>query len=99
LYRLALQLGAPHPDYLSGQLTCSQLQGWMAYASIEPFGEYRHELRHGQQMALHCNINRDSKNKPEPYKAIDFMNFVDTPPERKLTDTEIEAELTRIFGV
>lgn len=97
-YRLALQLGCPHPDYLTARLSASQLVGWMRYAEIEPFGEFRHELRHGQVMALHSNINRDSKQRPEPFKALDFMNFVEQPPERKLTDAQIETELTKIFG-
>lgn len=99
LFRLALALGFPHPDYLTQQLTCSQLMDWMAFSSIEPIGEYRNELRHGQMMALHCNINRDSKSKPEPYRAIDFMNFIEKPEEKELTPAEIEAELTRLYGV
>ena len=81
-------------------LTSSQLAGWMAYAAIEPFGEYRSELRHGQQMALQANINRDSKRKPQPYAPAEFMNFVDSQEEERSepTQEEIEAKLERIFG-
>lgn len=53
----------------------------MAYAAVEPFGEYRSEVRHGQQMALTCNMNRDPRSKPEPYQALDFMNFIDKPKD------------------
>ena len=100
MYRLSLALGYPHPDHLLAQLTSSQLAGWMAYAAIEPFGEYRHELRHGQQMALQANINRDSKRKHEPYCAADFMNFLaeDKPAEVEPTPEELEEKLARLLG-
>ena len=100
VYRLALALGYPSPEHLLATITSSQLAGWMAYAAIEPFGEYRSELRHGQQMALQANINRDSKRKPQPYTPAEFMNFVDSPEEERSEPTpeEIEAKLERIFG-
>jgi hypothetical protein len=66
--------------------------------NIEPFGEFREELRHGSMMSLHCNLNRDSKQRPEPFTAIDFMNFVERPPEKELTLEEIEAHFDRMFG-
>lgn len=71
----------------------------MAYSRIEPFGEYRSELRHGQQMALTANINRDSKHKRTPFVPADFMNFL---PEEKPADQDqspdaIEAKLASIF--
>lgn len=100
MYRLALALGFPHPDHLLAQLTSSQLAGWMAYSSIEPFGEYRSELRHGQQMALQANINRDNKRKPDPYVAGDFMNFLseEKPETAEPTPDEMEEKLATIFG-
>ena len=80
-------------------LTASQLSEWMEYDNIAPFDrEFRHELRHGQIMALHCNLNRDPKSKPEPFAAVDFMNFVERPPEKVLTAEEIEKEFDKIFG-
>lgn len=93
------------PRYLSISLpgkpglTASQLNDWFAYEQIEPFGEFRSELRHGQMMALHANLNRDSKNKPEPFTALDFMNFVEREPEREYTIEELEAYAAKIFGV
>ena len=79
-------------------LTASQLQGWFAYEQIEPYGEFREELRHGQIMSLHLNLNRDPKTKPEPFNAIDCMNFIEREPEKVLTPEEIEAHFDRIFG-
>ena len=79
-------------------LTAAQLSEWMAYSSIEPFGEFRNELRHGQLMSFHFNMNRDPKQRHAPYEPKDFMNFVTLPPERVLTKEEIEAEFDKIFG-
>jgi hypothetical protein len=98
-FRLALHLGEHDPDAMLERMSSKTFQEWQRYFNIEPFGEYRAELRHGQQMALTANMNRDSKQKPEPYTPWDFMNFTDRPPEPKLTDEEIEQHFTAIFGV
>jgi len=79
-------------------MTARQLRELQGYYGIEPFGEYRSEIRHGQQMAFHHNINRDTKKQREPFKALDFMNFVVEPPERKYTVEELEAYADSIFG-
>ena len=36
LFRLALHLGASHPDELLGKLTRRQLCDWLEYLAIEP---------------------------------------------------------------
>lgn len=79
-------------------LTAKQLNEWYAYMNIEPFGEFRQELRHGQAQAMLANINRDTKQRSEPFTAIDFMNFVEQVPEKELTLAEIEAHFEKIFG-
>lgn len=65
---------------------------------IEPFGEFRQELRHGQMMALHLNLNRDSKQRPEPFTALECMNFVEREPEKVYSQEELEAYAAKIFG-
>ena len=47
LFRLALTLGYPHPDYLIQYLSSYQLTEWMAYFLIEPFGPRREDERAG----------------------------------------------------
>ena len=79
-------------------LTASQINDWLAYDQIEPFGEMRNELRHGQQMALHLNLNRDSKQRSEPFTALECMNYVVKPPEKIYTVEELEAYADKIFG-
>lgn len=48
-------------------------------------------------MSLTANLNRDPKGKPEPFTALDFMNFVEQETEKKMTQEEIDKELDRIF--
>lgn len=68
----------------------------MQYAAIEPFGEYRSELRHGQLMQLTdaAHFKRDT-----PAKVSDFMNFIEKPEPKPLTPTEISARFKTMFGV
>lgn len=79
-------------------LTAAQLNEWLAFNQIEPIGEGRAELRHGQIMALTLNLNRDPKTKHEPYDARDYMNYVDPEPEKIYTQEELEAYADKIFG-
>lgn len=79
-------------------LTAKQLNDWMAFNAVEPFGEQRAELRNGILCSLLANINRDSKTRPEPFAAIDFMSYQDREPEKILTPEEIEQHLDRMFG-
>jgi hypothetical protein len=55
-------------------------------------------LRNGTLCALTANINRDSKSRPEPFTATDFMHFHEPVEEKKLTQEEIEQHLDRMFG-
>ena len=73
----------------------------MAYDIVEPFGEQRSELRHGQQMALHANINRDSGKRSDPFTALEFMNYSDhlkDVEKQEPTPEEINEKLKHIFG-
>ncbi len=79
-------------------LTCSEIQQWRAYETVEPFGEFRSELRHGQLMALTANLKRNSETKPEPFTSLDFMNFTEQPKEKKLTPAQINNAFKQLFG-
>lgn len=69
-----------------------------AFYNIEPFGEYRNELRHGQRMALEYNLNRDAKTHPKPYETREFMNFIEEPEEKIYSVEELEAYADKLFG-
>jgi hypothetical protein len=50
-----------------------QLTEWIAYAELEPFGEWRADLRIAILASLIANANRDQKLKPTPFEISDFM--------------------------
>jgi hypothetical protein len=62
------------------EMTSEQFEGWMTYAGMEPWGEERADLRAGIVASVVANANRDSKRRPRPYEAKDFMpKFGGTP--------------------
>ena len=68
-----------------------ELSEWMAYYSIEPFGEWRADLRQAITSMVIANANRSKKQRT--YKVKDFMPF-DKPRKRKQqTPEEMQAML------
>ena len=57
----------------------------MAYYNIEPFGEYRADIRSAIVACVIANVNR-GKNKPA-YKVEDFMPKFEPP--KQMSDDEI----------
>ena len=78
-------------------MTIKQLRELELFYSIEPFGEFHHELRHGQSLALTANLNRDEKKHPAGFKPTDFMNFHEPVAEKIYTDEELENYADKIF--
>lgn len=75
-FRLARELGYPHPDYLLDELTSQQITEWLAYNEIEPIGDWVHELRFARLMALITNIFTKifgKKGNTKQAKPNDFM--------------------------
>jgi len=78
----------------------------MAFYELEPFGDMIADLRHGTAAALLANINRDSKSRPEPYLAEDFIAWrSEGQPEEEdsvlLEDPVAQSNLLRaaLFGL
>lgn len=46
---------------------------WMAYDRIEPFGPGRADLRTGILASVIANVNRDPKQRRQPYTPADFI--------------------------
>jgi len=61
-----------------------ELTEWMAYYTVEPFGENRADLRAGIISSTIANINR-SKDRPA-YKPLDFMPYAEKEKRQSLTD-------------
>ena len=54
-------------------MSSKELTEWIAFASVEPIGEAREDLRTANLMALIANVNRDQEKKPEPFSPSDFV--------------------------
>jgi len=82
------------------RMSTTTFLGWQTYADLEPFGEYRSELRHGQQMAHMHNLKYFNITKPEQKNASDFMNFITKPEEKILTAEEAQTKIDAdVFGL
>lgn len=46
---------------------------WIAYNRLEPFGHERHDLGHAIVASTIANVNRDSKQKADPFEPSDFL--------------------------
>lgn len=62
-------------------MTSAEFTEWQAYYNLEPFGELVADQRHGVATSLLANLNRDSKARPKPYTADDFIHWRDTGNE------------------
>lgn len=58
----------------------------MAEEQIEPRGQWRDDMRAGVVASVVANAHRDSKKRPKPYAASDFVLTFDT--EEKQVDHE-----------
>jgi hypothetical protein len=66
-------LGHFNVDAMLDSAPSSMLTEWRAFTNLHPVGEWRADLRSGIIAQTIANVNRDSKQTPEPYKANDFM--------------------------
>ena len=53
------------------------------YYCLEPFGEFREEIRHGQLSATIVNMHKDWKESPKPENPYNYMNFVEHRDEEE----------------
>ena len=74
-----------------------ELSEWLAFYSLEPFGEERADLRSAQICAVNANLHGGKRSKK--YKIADFMPF--HQPEKITDPAEQERHLealTRSMG-
>lgn len=73
------------------------LAEWMAYSIVEPFGEFRQDLRVAMLWCVMANANRDTKKHPNPFTISDFLNvfeIADMPNDDELVQ-KMENNLKR----
>jgi len=80
-----------HPDYLFRALTTKQFREWIAYYYIEPFGEWRADIRQAITSMIIANVNR-SKNQ-RAFRYTDFMPFEKPKKRKRQTQKEMIAQL------
>lgn len=68
---------------------------WMAYATLQPFGDERADLRMALTDCLIANGLRalGGTTKGDPFKLEDFMPFIEKQPKRK---EDLASKLRRI---
>ena len=77
---------------MAEQIPSTVFNEWMAFFSLEPFGNETENWRTGVVASTIANVNRNPKRKPDPYKPKDFM-----PKRRKrMSGDEIKAVMRGI---
>lgn len=70
---------------LLSKIGSDELAEWAAFYQIEPFGDYRADVRSGIIASTFANANRSSKT--QPFKIEDFMPYLDKKKD-KISDIE-----------
>ena len=73
-----------------------EIAEWMAYDSVEPFGEDRADLRAGIIASTIANVNRESKRKA--FVPRDFMPDFDSKPKPAQSQQEMTAVMNQFMA-
>jgi hypothetical protein len=74
VFRLALAMGLPVRELLA-RIGSDELTEWMAFYPLEPFGDFRADLRSAIVASTLANAHRSKEGRP--FTPEDFMPFVD----------------------
>jgi len=78
--RLALATGRLDVDAVLASLSSRQLAEWDAFERIEGgFGDRAAWDRMANMLALYAEVNRDKKKRTQPFKASEFMPWIERP--------------------
>ena len=90
MFRLALALGTPVRELLA-RMGSDELTEWMAFYQLEPFGDFRADLRSAIVASTLANAHRSKEGKP--FIPEDFMPFVDKHHKERRSDQPKASEL------
>lgn len=81
---------------MSSSISAAELDEWIAFYNLEPFGDWAAWQRNSMQMALLANVNRDPK-KTKPFGLADFMpaSSAKRPAAISIGDSKMQAKLVR----
>jgi hypothetical protein len=74
-----------------------EISEWMAYASIEPFGEGAANVRTGVIASTIANRHRDPKREKQAYTVQQFTPFLDHPTSAATTP-DVSETLKQMFA-
>jgi hypothetical protein len=77
----------------------SELGLWLALHRVNPWGETRADLRAGIVASVVANANRDRKKKPQPFRPVDFMSYIDPAEVEAGDQRELQKRLLAAFGL
>ena len=72
---------------LLSQISSRELSEWQAYFIVEPFGEYRADLRNAIVACVMANANRSKDT--EPFMVKDFMPKFEAEKPQSISDMHI----------
>jgi len=75
-HTLALRLGRTVQELLA-TISSAELTMWRAFDTLQPIGDWRHDLGHGVVASTLANVNR-GKNS-ESFSPRDFMPLMEKP--------------------
>lgn len=61
-------------------MSSAEFTEWLAYATVEPFGPRREDVRAGMIAAMVTNVARDTKRHPQAFTPDDFFPDPSLPP-------------------
>jgi hypothetical protein len=92
-FRLAKELGMSVAR-CQDEVSSSEFGEWIAYYSLEPFGDRLADLRMGTVASVLANVNR-GKNSPV-FKPHDFIPWAQ---QEKVVDLPQAEEVAALFGI
>jgi hypothetical protein len=75
-YRLAIQTGNVDVNAMLDGMSADQFVGWLAYTTIEPFGEERDDLR---SAIIASTVANSQRAKGKAFTVDDFMPVFNKP--------------------
>lgn len=87
---MALAVGEVDVDGMLSRIPSQLLTEWMAYYSLEPFGQERDNMHAGLVASAVYNVNRDQKKQRKAFQPGDFMLEFDSAGEVKAEKTAQE---------
>lgn len=91
-FELALAIGCTVRELLQ-RIDSREISEWAAYYRINPWGQFRADLRMGIQAALFANAN---SQKGKTFKPSDFMPFIDQHTE-PVSSEELKTRIVEAF--